>query len=112
MLSRDVPFRGIVLERVVSDVILHKLGPHEVITSLLAHNGTESRRILPVTIIAAVYESQTAILIGADSGQTALLSGLRSKVDKLERHPTAILVWGVSGNSAVAESFGRALSAY
>lgn len=66
-----------------------------------------------MTTIAAMWEDETAILVGADSGQKDVASGARTKcAHKLDRHPRLNLVWGVSGNGSVAESFGRELKAY
>jgi hypothetical protein len=66
-----------------------------------------------MTTIAAIRERKIAILVGADSGQKDLASGARTKcAHKLDRHPILPIVWGVSGNGSVAESFGREMKTY
>ena len=55
-----------------------------------------------MTIIAAMWESDNSILIGADSGETENGTGFRSiNENKLLSPPKMPLVWGAAGNPAV-----------
>jgi len=58
----------------------------------------------PMTIIAAMWESEDSILIGADSGETETTTNLRLiNNNKLQRYsnPSIPLAWGAAGNPAI-----------
>src|SRR5260370_10551897 len=69
--------------------------------------------VAPMTIIAAIRLGESAILVGADSGQTDFASGARTKcAHKLIKHPRAHIVWGMSGSDSVADAFTFELNQY
>ncbi len=73
-------------------------------TSRLAFGGLKFNLTLkepPMSIIAAVWESETSILLATESGPTEILGGLRTAyLPKLQQHDTAPLAWGATGNLA------------
>lgn len=67
----------------------------------------------PMTIIAVMWESDSSILIAANSGQTDMPEELRSiHLDKLQSHLIAPLAWGATGNTTIGERFGEWLKNY
>jgi hypothetical protein len=67
-----------------------------------------------VTVIAAIWESEDAVLIAADSGQTETPGNIRTIwLDKLQAHDSAPLAWGVSGSLTVGvDAFAQWLRTY
>jgi len=60
----------------------------------------------PVTIIATLRESDTSILIAADSGGVEEPPGIRIQFPiKLRKHTTAPLAWGYTGNPTIGDDF-------
>jgi hypothetical protein len=52
-------------------------------------------------IIAAVWESDTSILLAADSGQVEVMGGFGLRTissQKLKRHPKGFIAWGATGD--------------
>lgn len=67
----------------------------------------------PMTVIAALVESDDALLLAADSGETQTPGPLRSlDLHKLHRHPVASLAWGVTGDVQISQEFSAWLEAY
>jgi hypothetical protein len=64
----------------------------------------------PVTVIAAMYETPDALLIGADSAVTGEAGELRQLIAKLQRHRTAPLAWAYSGYWQTGDDFSRWLA--
>jgi hypothetical protein len=66
-----------------------------------------------MTIIAAMWETDTSILIAADSCVTEMPEEVRSlDFQKLDSHPSAPIAWGISGNPTIGERFGKWLKSY
>ena len=62
-------------------------------------------------MIAAMVESNTSLLLAADSGQTEMPGQLRSTdVGKLRRHATAPLAWAATGDVQLGKDFSSWLS--
>jgi hypothetical protein len=61
-----------------------------------------------MSIVAAVRESSTSLLIGADTGVHEASSSLKvSEPSKLKQHPSGPLAWGATGNITLGvEDFG------
>jgi len=67
----------------------------------------------PVTIIATLRESDTAVLIAADSGGMETPGNIRIQFPiKLRKHSTASLAWGYTGNPTIGDDFTDWLKAY
>lgn len=62
----------------------------------------------PMTIIAAMKESETSILIAVDSQQTQTPGNIPSFTDtKLQWHPSIPLAWGVADNATIGMQFSE-----
>jgi hypothetical protein len=57
----------------------------------------------PVTVIAALRESEESVLLAVDSGETESHWGLRSLASKLHRNAPARLAWALAGNPEIGE---------
>ncbi|MEK6284480.1 MAG: hypothetical protein AABO57_01910 [Acidobacteriota bacterium] len=67
----------------------------------------------PLTVIAAMFEGEHSILMGADSESTSSALQLRFQLDKkIATHPSAPLAWGVAGNGTIADRLGEWLPGY
>lgn len=70
----------------------------------LAFGGSKFNLTLqgaPMSIIAAVWESDASILIAAESGAIEVMGGMRTAYHPLlQQHTTASLAWGAIGNAA------------
>jgi hypothetical protein len=66
-----------------------------------------------VTVIAAMVESDTSLLLAADSGETEMPGQLRSVfLGKLRRHPSAPLAWAATGDVQLGKDFTMWLEKY
>jgi hypothetical protein len=67
----------------------------------------------PMTIVAAMRESATSILLAGDSGAREGVDIKLGSLHKLRSHPKNCLAWGISGNVAVGfEDFTPWLESY
>lgn len=70
-------------------------------------------KLKPMTIIAAIFESDDSILVSADSQVTESPSMLRSLTAlKLQSHNTAPLAWGAAGDYSLGVRFSEWLREY
>ena len=65
-----------------------------------------------MTVIAAMRESEDAILLAADSGGWEEPGGRIHVADKLQAHATAPIAWASAGNTTVGSDFDKWLKAY
>jgi len=65
-----------------------------------------------VTVIAAMWDTDGSILIGADSKAVDPTTGISYTVEKLKAHPSSVLVWGTSGALSIGERFSEWLTAH
>jgi hypothetical protein len=69
----------------------------------------------PMSVVAAMWESENSILLGSDSALTEPDPYLPLKFEyklKLRKHPTAPLAWGVVGNPTIGAQFAEWLEQY